>query len=1372
MAAVAIRGTTYPVVLPKLRDPRLHLAATITSLQVLGQIAFHFRLSIVQILLCLGTTALLELAITIPRQRVIMWPASALLTGNGVAFVLRVPGTRHGDWWTFHGWWIFVATAAGALLSKHVVKWRGEHLFNPSNIGLVVCFLALGRSRVEPLDFWWGPMSWWMVLALAIIVSGGLAILSRLALLRVAVGFWCAFAAAVGVLALSGHTMTARWHLGPITGFSFWWVLVTSPEVLVFLFFMITDPKTSPRDGRERIVYAAVLGVLAGALIAPTTTEFAAKVALLSSLAIVCAVRPFLRYVPRRALVLAAAPALALAAGVMVLGNGPGPSYAAAPTLTGALPPIAILPSPGVQTHLTDATADVIAHDLLAATSLPAAGGTLRLHLEPGSDQSPPTAVAQLAGATYRLHLDLNGVWRLASGSTASAHPVAVPTSNALAATHLTNAASSVGLDFRQGSFRFGVTNDVESMMGGGVCWLDYNGDGWQDLFVVNSYSSADTDSWQSHGGLPTSELFENDHGTFVNVSKKTHAGVALQGDGCVAADLNGDGHTDLVVTTTQGVDILWNRGGRFTEQVLKGAGWYTGVTVADVNGDGRPDIFAAGYSDPSEPVPGSLAGFPTNLTGVRDLLYLNEGGDRFREVGVQAGLESSSFRHGLGAEFLDVNGDGRPDLYVANDEDPNQLYVNVPWPGGAAADPERLGFRFEERASAAGVADPFAGMGIATEEGPNGRQLFVSNSRNEPAAAYVQRASGAFANARPDVDPALGTNFAGWGASWVDLTNSGSPDLVLTAGAIPVTSLTRDAEDVRVLAPLKQSGRYGNAKTILGSGVRLNGRGLAAADVDNNGHMQIAINTIGGRLVLLRSSGPSGNWLDVALSRFAPGAVITATLPGGHTQTQTVLAGSSYLSSEDPRVHFGLGSATRVVSLTVRYPWGGASRVGVTRANRIVTIAVPAQRPRRLASASRARLANCIPQHSHGSVATDWDAAATAALAASGEPETVQARDLYDLALVMHSAVGAHTAGPETTVSYAAYRLLVWRASFGANLTRSFALLTHQLRALCGVASFTSVAGSSPAAVGNRIAAAAISAGATDGSNEDIRYADPTYTPQNAPLIVAQPGSTVHDATFWQPLALSQVSPRGSNPVPAKVQTFVGSQWGHVRTFALPARGVAASAPPFGVPASVAYKEAALGVIRATAGAATPTVDSSPLAWNARARTVAPGSLAADVRVYLTLNGALNDAAVAAYRAKRAYQAPRPISMIRYLAFSGQSSDPKQAAYSRDGLPLVSGLTRLEHGRVEVRLRGRWVAGGAWSPSVVTPPSPGWVSAPSAFAAAANVVLQHLTGHSFATTATAAESSGLAAGIETTADETAGRTLGVLIGELALAKL
>src|SRR3954468_19483521 len=113
MAAVAIRGTDYPVLLPKLRDPRLHLAATITSLQVIGQVGFHFRLSIAQILICLVTCAVLEVGIAFRTQHVLLWPASALLTGNGVAFILRVPGTVHGDWWSLRGWPIYMGVAAG-----------------------------------------------------------------------------------------------------------------------------------------------------------------------------------------------------------------------------------------------------------------------------------------------------------------------------------------------------------------------------------------------------------------------------------------------------------------------------------------------------------------------------------------------------------------------------------------------------------------------------------------------------------------------------------------------------------------------------------------------------------------------------------------------------------------------------------------------------------------------------------------------------------------------------------------------------------------------------------------------------------------------------------------------------------------------------------------------------------------------------------------------------------------------------------------------------------------------------------------------------------------------------------------------------------
>ena len=414
---LSIGGRSYPVLLPKLSDPRLHLAATITSLQVIGQIGFHFQLSIAQILVSLLTCAILEVGIALRNQHVLMWPASALLTGNGVAFILRVPGTRHGDWWSTNGWWIYAATAAVSLLSKYVIKWRGGHIFNPSNIGLVLCFLILGRGRATPLDFWWGPMSVWLALALAVILAGGFTILGRLKLLRIALGFWASFAAGIGVLAISGHAMLAHWHLGPITGVHFWLVLVTSPEVLVFLFFMITDPKTAPRSPTDRLVYAVALGLLASLLIAPTTTEFASKVALLASLAVVCVTIPVLRRwrlpVDRRLALMAAPVVLAAFAGMIAFSSTKAGTAARA-IPSGALPPITILPSRGVQTQLDRHNAELIAHDLLATVHVDAAD-RLTLHLAPGRDQDPPYAVAELAGQTYQLNQQASGHWTLAA---------------------------------------------------------------------------------------------------------------------------------------------------------------------------------------------------------------------------------------------------------------------------------------------------------------------------------------------------------------------------------------------------------------------------------------------------------------------------------------------------------------------------------------------------------------------------------------------------------------------------------------------------------------------------------------------------------------------------------------------------------------------------------------------------------------------------------------------------------------------------------------------------------------------------------------------------------------------------------------------
>jgi ASPIC and UnbV/FG-GAP-like repeat len=1006
-----IRGTSYPVLLPKLSDPRLHLAAVIVSLQVLGQVAFEFRLSIAQILVSLLTCAALEVGIALRSQHVLMWPASALLTGNGVAFILRVPGTEHGDWWSMHGWWIFAATSAVALLSKYLIQFRGRHVFNPSNFGLVLAFLILGSSRADPLEFWWGPMSAWMALALAIIVVGGLVILTRLGLLAIAVGFWVAFAAGIAVLAASGHAMTARWHLGPITGFEFWRVLVFSPEILVFLFFMITDPKTIPASARGRRLYAVAIALVAVLLIAPQTTEFATKVAVLAALAIVCAARPVGMLVLERGRPvrvpqlggararLVAFAAAAAFAGLVVLAGIPARTTeaAAGPVVNASeLPELTIVSSDDVSTQLDRETALKIASDLvtglrtetealaegdteLAATVL---GGSrlaaayqqmgdagipdyhverLRLSLEVGRGQGPPLVVAEMAGTVAvgsdgnprpfkeTLELELQDGRYLIVG-TRTHRPYLVQTGPALYAgvglgeVRLDNVARHVGLDFRHGAFRFKTSADPVAMMGGGICWLDYDDDGWLDLYAVNSHSiETDVARWKERGGLPRNALYRNQKGRFVDVSRGSGADLQLRGNGCVAADFNDDRRTDLYVTAAGYDALLWNLGGgKFAEGASAAGideyGWHTAASVADVNADGRPDLFVAGYADTNARIEGSAEPFPSNVGPVRDRLYLNNGLDwrgrsRFREVAQDVGIEASAVEHGLGSAFTDVNGDGRIDLYVANDLDPNRLYVNVPAPG-------QPGFRFEERGVEAGVADENAGMGVAAADysGDGRPDLFVTNSHRQLHGVFESRPGRRFANARPEFASVFDTTLAGWGASWADLDQDGTLDLAVTNGAIPVTNLRMDAEPIKVLGALDE----GYADVSLGIGLGpdgVNGRGLAVADYDNDGDLDIAVASIAGRLVLLRSSGADGHWLQVKLETFAPGALVTATLPDGRRLVREVKAGTSYLSSEDPRVHFGLGDATRVRELVVRYPDGRETRLSGVRADRLVTV-------------------------------------------------------------------------------------------------------------------------------------------------------------------------------------------------------------------------------------------------------------------------------------------------------------------------------------------------------------------------------------------------------------------------------------------------
>ncbi|MFL5673760.1 MAG: hypothetical protein ACJ779_02030, partial [Chloroflexota bacterium] len=291
---LTLGASTYPLVLPNSRDPRLHVAAVIITIHVLGQTVLGFRVSIPQILAAILTCAVIEIALTFRGSRAIVWPASAMLTGSGVALILRVVGTPVDQPWSTYGWYIFAAVAGLSLISKYVIKYRGSHVFNPSNLGLVVAFIVLGSSRIEPLDFWWAPLGPWMLAAYTVIIAGGLLITRRLRLLGLAATFWVSLAIGMGILAVSGHCMVANWAFSPVCGTDFWRVIVTSPEVLIFLFFMITDPKTVPTGRVGRIVFGLLVAIASTLLIAPQTNEFNTKVALLSGLVVICAARPLL----------------------------------------------------------------------------------------------------------------------------------------------------------------------------------------------------------------------------------------------------------------------------------------------------------------------------------------------------------------------------------------------------------------------------------------------------------------------------------------------------------------------------------------------------------------------------------------------------------------------------------------------------------------------------------------------------------------------------------------------------------------------------------------------------------------------------------------------------------------------------------------------------------------------------------------------------------------------------------------------------------------------------------------------------------------------------------------------------------------------
>ena len=538
--------------------------------------------------------------------------------------------------------------------------------------------------------------------------------------------------------------------------------------------------------------------------------------------------------------------------------------------------------------------------------------------------------------------------------ATAEGADVDRPAIASMETVQFTDVAEEVGLDFRHGAFRWDTTGDPNAMMGGGLCWIDADGDGWLDLFVVNTWSEGEWGRWRQEGALPSTRLYHNDRGRFTDVTDEVGAGLEVRGNGCVAADLDRDGHTDLYVTTERENVLLWNEeGDRFVADDgaagVDTSGWQAGAAVGDVNADGWPDLFVAGYADLNRQVTGTEKGFPNTFEAEPDLLFLSEGpaadGQRptFVDVAADAGIEAEQIDYGLGALFSDVDRDGDLDLYVANDTHPNRLYVTT-------LDPDSpLGFTLVEQGVAAGVADENAGMGVASGDyDEDGRpDLAVTNMARQGHAVF--RSTGGedpptftfSLNEMRLVD--LGRGRTGWGTTWADLDLDTDLDLVVAHGSIPVQDLVDDREQLQAFENLTAGGQRGafteitSAVGLEQSGLHL-GRGLAAADYDNDGDVDLAVATIGSPLALLRNTGAGGHSLVVAPEPIVPGTIVSVTTADGTTVERELFAGSSYLSSEDPRAHVGLGEES-LATVRVTWPDGSEAVLADVDADQILTV-------------------------------------------------------------------------------------------------------------------------------------------------------------------------------------------------------------------------------------------------------------------------------------------------------------------------------------------------------------------------------------------------------------------------------------------------
>jgi len=515
------------------------------------------------------------------------------------------------------------------------------------------------------------------------------------------------------------------------------------------------------------------------------------------------------------------------------------------------------------------------------------------------------------------------------------------------------NAARQVGIAFEHEN---GATLEkhLPETMGSGVVIWDYDADGWSDVFLVNGGSFVDPEV----AARTRSRLYRNrGDGTFEDATEASGIDGSEYGMGACAADYDNDGWTDLYVTSVTTNRLYRNDGdGSFTD-VTAAAGvasslWSASCAFGDVDRDGHVDLYVTNYVDwaPDNNRHCTEAGIPVYChpnvyNGLTDVLYRNNGDGTFESVGAEVGLGAAD-GNGLGVVFADLDVDGRPDIYVANDSVPNFMFHNE---GGGI---------FRESGLWAGVAvgntgQPQAGMGtdIADIDGDGLPDAFVTNLAKETHSLYRNVGSGMFADATFESGLARATlPYVGFGTAFLDFDNDGDLDLAIANGdVIDNVELYRDDTthaQPNLLLANDGTGRFTDLSARAGPGFALLkvSRGLAVGDFDNDGDLDIIVTNNGQTAdVLVNDGGNRNNALLIRTvgtlsNRSGIGARVSLTL-ADKTLVRVVKAGSSYLSQNDLRLHFGMGTAAAAERIEIAWPSGTVEVITDVWANQILTV-------------------------------------------------------------------------------------------------------------------------------------------------------------------------------------------------------------------------------------------------------------------------------------------------------------------------------------------------------------------------------------------------------------------------------------------------